>query len=155
MLLYFASEGQDLKDAIFQVVDQINHGVPSMIQTVMKVQVAVLNLQAGSRAIELSDYKTAYTYLKNAHSLLPENHWSTQYRLSLQVFFLGAKAAYSCGNLEEAHDLLQTILQKGHCIEDKLDAYYLHVTVSTDCFPSVRLNTGFALLNLIDFIDMP
>eukprot|EP00578_Thalassiosira_sp_NH16_P001854 CAMPEP_0181137228 /NCGR_PEP_ID=MMETSP1071-20121207/33599_1 /TAXON_ID=35127 /ORGANISM="Thalassiosira sp., Strain NH16" /LENGTH=1245 /DNA_ID=CAMNT_0023223979 /DNA_START=76 /DNA_END=3809 /DNA_ORIENTATION=- len=132
MLLYSASKGQDLSGAIFQVADQINHGI-SLIQPEMRVEFAGLNFSAGSRAINFSDNKTAYSYLKNAFALLPRNSWSSHYELSLRVFLLYAKSAYSCGKVKKAYKALKTILQKGRCVNDKLDAYLLHVTILHAC----------------------
>ena len=128
MLLYSASKGQDRSGAVFQVADQINHGI-SLIQPEMRVEFVGLNFSAGSRAISRC-YKTAYSYLKNAFALLPRNSWSSHYELSLRVFLLYAKSAYSCGKVKKAYKALKTILQKGRCANDKLDAYLLHVTVS-------------------------
>ena len=143
MLLHSASDGQDLNDSIFQIVDQINHGVPSKIPPDMKINIAEFNFNASSRAMELHDYKMAYSYLKNAHSLLPKKHWRTNYDLSLRIFLLQAKAAYTCGKVKKAEDSLKTILKMGRSLKDKLDAYYLYVTVSTDCFPSVATKHWF------------
>jgi predicted ATPase len=132
MVLYTATVGQDLRDAIFQVVNQINHGVPELIQEQQlhkKVEISDLNFHAGSRAIDLSDYETANSYLCTALSLLPANHWSTHYEMSLKMYFVAANAAYASGNSKKAFELIKSILEKGRCIEDKLDAYYLYATM--------------------------
>ena len=132
MVLYTATVGQDLRDTIFQVVNQINHGVPELIQEQQlhkKVEISDLNFHAGSRAIDLSDYETANSYLCTALSLLPANHWSTHYEMSLKMYFVAANAAYASGNSKKAFELIKSILEKGRCIEDKLDAYYLYATM--------------------------
>mmetsp|Transcript_29922 Transcript_29922/g.63473 ORF Transcript_29922/g.63473 Transcript_29922/m.63473 type:complete len:914 (-) Transcript_29922:1454-4195(-) len=133
ILLYSTSKGQDLSGTVFQVVDQISHGIPSLIQPELQIDIAELNFSAGSRAMDFSDYETAYSYLNNALSLLPKNHWSSHYDFSLRLFFLRAKAAYSCGNIEEAYDSLKKILEKGRCIEDTLDAHHLKATILHAC----------------------
>ena len=131
MLLHSASKGQVLGGEIFQVVDQINRGIPDLIQPDTKMEIAELNFRAGSRAAELSDYVTAQLYLNNALALLPKNHWSSQYYdFSLRLYFLRAKVAYSCGDIKKSSGLLKKLLVNGRCIKDKLDAYYLYVTVS-------------------------
>jgi len=133
ILLYSTSKGQDLGGALFQLVDQINHGIPSLIQPRMQIDIAELNFSAGRKAMDLSDFETAYSYLNNAFPLLPENHWSSHYDFSLRLFLLRAKSTYLCGNIEEAYDSLKEIIENGRCIEDTLDAYYLHVTILHAC----------------------
>lgn len=128
-MIYSASKGTDLvDDVIFQVVDQMNYNVSS-IPLSMQVDVAELNFSAASRAMGFSDYQTAHSYLENALVLLPADHWTSNYELCLRLYFLKAKAVYSCGNIEKAYESLKSILERGRCIEDKLDAYYLYVTV--------------------------
>jgi len=135
MLLYSTSKGQDSSSiAPFHIVDQINHGVPSLVQPEFGVEIAELNLKAGTRAMEFSDYETASSYLSKAMSLLPQYHWRDNYELSLRLYILSAKAAYSCSrdNIQQTRTLLKSILENGRSIGDKLDAYYLHVTVSAN-----------------------
>lgn len=134
MLLYSISKGQGSNEGTFQIVDQINHGVPSLVQPEAGMEIALLNLKAGARAMEFSDYETASSYLSKAMTLLPQNHWRDHYDMSLRLYILSAKAAYSCScdNIEQTRTLLKTILENGRTIGDKLDAYYLHVTVSVN-----------------------
>ena len=134
MLLYSKSKEQDSNDVIFHIVDQINHGVPSLVQPEIGVEIAELNLKAGDRAMTFSDYETASSYLRKAMALLPQSHWRDHYEMSLRLYMLSAKAAYSCsrGNAQQTRALLKSILDNGRCIGDKLDAYYLNVTVSAN-----------------------
>ena len=131
MRLYSVTRGRNIKcGVIFSIVNQINHGVPDLIQKEMLNDVAELNLNSGSRAMERSDYATAKSYFNNALTLLPENHWISSYDFSIRLFFLRSKAAFSCGDIETAYVSIKEILDKGGCLEDKLDAYFLYVQVS-------------------------
>ncbi len=116
---------------IFQVVNQINHGIHSVIPADMRVEISELNTTAGSRAVELADFETAHTYLTMAISLLPNNHWTALYKFSLRLYFLAAKSAYSVGKRKRACILLKDILERGKSTKDKLDAYSYYITVST------------------------
>jgi len=130
MLLYLATKGrEDLGELIFQIADQINHGIPTLVQPDMQIDIAELNFNAGLRAIDSSHFEVAQSYLNNALSLLPENHWSIHYQFSLRLFFLKAKAAYLCGDIEKSQELLKNLLDMGRCLEDILDAYHLYLTV--------------------------
>ena len=117
-------------DSIFSIVNQINRGVPSLVEKNMLNDITKLNVDSGSRAMEGSDYVTAQSYFNYALTLLPENHWISSYDFSLRLFLLRSKAAFSCGDIETAYTSLKEILDKGGCLEDKLDAYSLYVSVS-------------------------
>ncbi|KAL7526795.1 LOW QUALITY PROTEIN: hypothetical protein ACHAXR_005057, partial [Thalassiosira sp. AJA248-18] len=132
ILLYSISKHKDHdlgSNATFQIADQINNDL-SLIQPAMRLDIAELNFRAGSMAMDRSDFTTAYSYLTNAMSLLPDDHWSGNYHFSLRLYFLRANATYSCGNVEEAIESLKTLLDEGRCIEDKLDAHYYYLTCS-------------------------
>eukprot|EP00986_Skeletonema_menzelii_P003846 scaffold1255_cov199-Skeletonema_menzelii.AAC.2 len=90
---------------------------------------AKLNIAAGEKAIESCRHKTAYSYLDNALSLLPDDHWNSNYDLSLRVSFMMASAANSSSMYDEAEILLQRIFDKGHCTTDKLPSYHLLITI--------------------------
>ena len=81
-LLLSTHEGQDLSGIIFQIMDQINLG-KSLIEPARQVDVAKINLRAGSRAMDLSDFQTAQSYLNEASTLLEQqkNPWSSNYEL--------------------------------------------------------------------------
>ena len=113
---------------MFPIVDQINLGLRCKTPA-MRVDVARLNLEAGLKCFEQSANATAKAYLNHARLFLPNDHWESQYSLSLQLYFLLAKSSYSCGHGDEAHSSLLAILKEGRCIEDKVDAYYLLMNI--------------------------
>jgi len=129
-VLHSVSKGKKLGDAVFPIVDQINRGLQSVLQApAMCIASAELNLEAGVKCCEQSDFSTANTYLTKALSLLPNDTWASHYNLSLQLHFLSAKSAYSCGDSEKACKAVRAILKEGSCIEDKVDAYFLLVNI--------------------------
>ena len=98
---------------------------------------------------------TAQSYFNTALTLLPENHWIDSYDMSLRLFLLRSKAAFSCGDTETACASLKEILDKGGCLEDKLDAYSLYITVSVSSqsvFLCHKKQTHFQM-SFISFID--
>ena len=145
VLLYSVTKGSDMKcEAVFPVADQINYGIPNLIQKQMQMNAVELNIRAGSRAMDSSDYVTSKSYFNNALVLLPKNHWSNAYECSLRLFLLLSKAAYACGHAETAYDSLREILNEGRSLEDKLDAYFLYVSVSVtvwQCFTVPQART--------------
>ena len=127
--LLSACEGRDVGDTILVIASQINHGKESIQKNdELCISMAGLNMAAGKKAIKSCRHKMAYSYLENALSLLPDDHWNSNYDLSRHITFMMASAANSSSMCDEAENLLQMILEKGRCMTDKLPSYHLLVT---------------------------
>ena len=147
MLLYSMIKGSDVRDIIFSIADQINHGIDGVlgISSELRLDLAELNEMAGVKAVDCSDYVTARSYLNIALSLLPTDHWISHYDRSLRLSFLLARSAYSCGDVEKAQGILQEILGECRCIEDKLEAYFLLVTSKYEHFKDLDFSRHLQL----------
>lgn len=132
MSLINASKGDDLDDAtVLSIVCQINRNLPSLKQSSSstRIEVSSMNYKAGIVAMNRSDYETASHYLSLASQMLPDDHWESNYTLSLQLYIATAKATYSTGDTDKSQAALKIILKKAICMEDKLDAYSLVVFI--------------------------
>ena len=132
LLLYSSSKNKVLDGSVmFQIADQVNYDL-SLLEPLMHLDIAKLNFNAGSIALDRSDFTTAYSYLKTALSLLPEDHFRSHHELSLELYYFTARAAYSCGSIEEAKLTLQKMIGAGQCLDDVhiLDAYHYLINVS-------------------------
>jgi len=131
MSLYSMSKGVDLDDIIFSIADQINHGMDELSASSAELRLCLseLNESAGTKAAYCSDYVTAHSYFSLSLKLLPTDYWKSHYVQSLRLCFLLAKSAYACGYVEKAQTILQEILGECCCLEDKLPAYSLLVTI--------------------------
>jgi len=138
MTLYSMIKKEDVDDIIFSIADQVNRGIEDLsIQSPeLRLDLADLNEIAGMKAMN-SDYMAACSYLNTALLMLPTNPWRSQYARSLRLFSSLAKSTYSCGDMKKAQDILQEILGECNCIEDKLPAYFLQVTILNACGESV------------------
>ena len=141
-------DGRNVGDTILVIASQINHGKESIQKNdELCISMAELNMAAGKKAIESCRHKEAYSYLNNALSLLPDDHWNSNYDLSLRVSFMMASAANSSSMYDEAEMLLQRIFEKGRCTTDKLPSY--HLLVTSECL-GVFLN--FHMMTCVSFI---
>eukprot|EP00804_Cyclotella_cryptica_P023399 CCRYP_000531-RA/>CCRYP_000531-RA protein AED:0.03 eAED:0.03 QI:150/1/1/1/1/1/4/75/1330 len=143
MTLLSSCEGQihEKSDTLFTIIDQINHGVPSLVCCEsQRISIAKLNYEACSKAMQSFNYTSAYTHSKAAISLLPDDSWKTQYDLNLIVHFLFAKAAHPCKKVVEARDSLNKILYHADCIGTKLDAYTIleSILLSASAFKEMQ-----------------
>ena len=122
--MYSICESRDVGDTIFLIASQINHGKDWILKDKdLSIVVAKLNIKAGKKAIDGCDHKTAHSYLSAALSLLPEDHWESNYDLSLGLNFLTASAANSSGKAGEAGEaelILRRMSKRARCLEDKL-----------------------------------
>lgn len=130
MLLYNSSKGQDIGDMLFVIANQINLGQCASIEHhAHRICIAELNCKAASRAMSRSNFNAAHHYSNVAAELLPVKHWENYYELSRHIFLLLGNAAYVCGCMDDATDALNAVLSKGSCLEDKLDAYTVMISL--------------------------
>ena len=131
MALINASKDDEEDATALTIVCQVNRSLTSIKQrsSSVRVQVSSLNYKAGIAAMKRSDYATATSYLGTALQLLPDNHWESNYSLSLQAHMAIAKASYSIGDTEKAQAMLEMIFKHATCMKDKLDAFYLFVNL--------------------------
>ncbi len=128
MTLISASKGDDLDDAtVLTIVCQLNRNLLSLKQSSSSVciEVSSLNYKAGVIAMNRSDFETASHYFSLASQMLPNDHWESNYELSLKLNIATAKATYSTGDTQKSQAVLNIILKEATCVEDKLDAYSL------------------------------
>eukprot|EP00804_Cyclotella_cryptica_P019420 CCRYP_006611-RA/>CCRYP_006611-RA protein AED:0.16 eAED:0.08 QI:0/0/0/1/0.75/1/5/0/1159 len=128
MAMHSSRVYKDSADALFATIEQINHGVPSLlIGTSHQNAVAELNYEASVKSTHCASFTSAFRYIKAAVSLLSGDSWTTHYTISLKYYLQLAKAAIPCGSSDEAKAALDKIIDDGKCLEDKIDAYFLLV----------------------------
>eukprot|EP00985_Skeletonema_marinoi_P014100 scaffold7078_cov148-Skeletonema_marinoi.AAC.7 len=111
---------------LFTAVNQLNLGGPPAVQDKKdNLTAARLNLRAGKKAMEMSDYVTAYSYFDSGISFLLRKHWQEHYDLTLELFSLAAKCALTNGDQTSLKLLIALVLEKAHFFEDKLDVLYI------------------------------
>lgn len=85
---------------------------------------ATLNLKAGRRAIDLCDYNSALKLLESGMSLLPDDHWKSEYDLSLQLCRVAVDTACALNNAVAVTKLSQEILKNVKAPLEKLHALF-------------------------------
>ncbi len=91
------------------------------------VVVARLNLRAGKKAIEMSDFVAAFSYFENGISFLREQHWENHYELSLELFDFAAKCALTNGDNVNLDLLSEKVIANGRSYEDRLNVMYFFI----------------------------
>ncbi|KAL7516121.1 hypothetical protein ACHAWX_001173, partial [Stephanocyclus meneghinianus] len=138
MAMHLSCVYKDNSDALFATIEQINHGVPSLlIGTLHESAVAELNYEASVKSMHCVNFTSALNYIQAGVSLLGEDSWTTKYSTSLKYYLQLGKAATPCGSSDEAKAALDKIIDSGKCLEFKIDAYYL--LVADTSLESVRM----------------
>eukprot|EP00804_Cyclotella_cryptica_P023793 CCRYP_011177-RA/>CCRYP_011177-RA protein AED:0.01 eAED:0.01 QI:5/1/1/1/1/1/2/430/1361 len=130
----FASLDKEDTSVLFATIDQINRCPLTMFRDdSQRILIANLNYEAGMKAVKFSNFMPAHSYMNAAVSLLPEDSWKSHYDLSLKCNYHFAKAAYSCGYVDQAKEILEEVIEHGEGLEDKsqcmLDSYSLLVSL--------------------------
>ena len=119
---------EDSDDVLFIAVNQLNHGGTKAVENPhQSFTIAEMNLKAGKKAIEMSDFEIAFSYFDHGISFLRRDHWNEHYDLSLELFELGAKCALTNSDHTNVKLLYKEVLAKALSFEDTLEIRYTHV----------------------------
>ena len=121
-------EGDDR--LLLSAVGQINHGGPqAVIDCEQAVVVANLNLDAGRKAVNMSDFFSAYSFFNHGISFLPSGHWDNNYDLSLELFNWAVKCALMNADHDSFNVLTSQIMHYAKCFEDRCQAISYTITL--------------------------
>eukprot|EP00984_Skeletonema_dohrnii_P030530 scaffold22078_cov84-Skeletonema_dohrnii-CCMP3373.AAC.5 len=113
--------GEEDGSILLTAVNQLNLAGPEAVEELSQnVIVANLNLQAGTKSMEMSDFVAAYSYFDNGISFLRKKHWEEHYELSLKLFDLAAKCALTNADYTSLKLLSEQVIAYGRSYEDKL-----------------------------------
>jgi predicted ATPase len=115
---------------LITAVSQINHGGPqAVIDGEQGVVVAMMNLDAGKKAMAMSDFFSAYSFFDHGISYLRRGHWDEHYDLTLELFNLAARCAFKNAEYASLKILTGQIMRKAKCFEDKCQAISISITL--------------------------
>jgi PAS domain S-box-containing protein len=112
---------------IFDIVNQLNYGFQLITELAEREKLAELNLSAGSKARVSTAYSAATEYAIFGIKLLNIDCWQTQYQLTLELYNLGAEAAYLDGNFELMAQFIQKVLDSVEHPLDKVKVYEVQI----------------------------
>ena len=130
MALAPLADGKGDDGILLTAANQLNLAGPEAVQDKSQfVIVANLNLRAGKKAMEMSDFVAAYSYFDNGMTFLRKKHWEEHYALSLELFDLAARCAHTNGDVISLNLLSQQVLTKSQSFEDRLNVMYYAMCV--------------------------
>jgi predicted ATPase len=115
----------ELDAAIFVVVNLVNKKFESM-ENAVNVEIARLNLRAAEKAKGGSAFESAAKYAVAGISLLPEAKWKNHFKLTLDLYSVGAEASGIRGQTNVMEVYCDEVLNQKDCsIFDKLRVYHI------------------------------
>ena len=87
--LLMSTPPSEMESFIFHVADNLNKGTNLIGNTEQKRDVAELNLRAGEKVLQQQSYHSAVKYLMTGISLLGDDSWEANYRLTLRLYDAG------------------------------------------------------------------
>ncbi len=129
---------EQLEEAIFEIVNQLNRGEPLITSQDEREQLAELNLIAGKRAKAAIAYSSALTYLGVAEMLLSEASRDRNYPLFFAVEFHTAECELLTANMSAANDRLLMLARLARGIRDIASVARLRLTLYTTLDQSDR-----------------
>ncbi len=122
---------QRREEAIFEIVNQLNHGVELLASPSQRVWLAKFNLTAGIRAKTSTAYGSALKYLEIGASLLSEDDWSLHHELMFQLELHRAECEFLVGQIPLAADHLSSLATRTSNWDEKAKVACLRSDVYT------------------------
>jgi PAS domain S-box-containing protein len=148
-LLLKRTPESELDDRLFDIVNQLNVGVSLVTETEERYRVAELNYRAGKKAKASSAYGSAAEYFSIGRNLLPEQCWSGNYQLTLNLHLELAECSCLNGNFAESEKLCDEVLSRAATKIDKASTYKVKMQVHTaKAEPAKSVEVGIECLTL-------
>ena len=137
-LLLDNSDGGDLSEELFEIVDQLNLAVDVKegefsreLDRTERHKIAKLNLLAGKKAKSATAYAAAVKYLSSGLALLAPDSWEIQYSLTRQLYLEAAELNYLLGNFERSQFLIHLALPQSQSALEKVELFDRLITLHT------------------------
>ena len=138
------------ENAIFQIANQLNLGVGSIVDVDERQELAGLNFLAGKKALQETAYSAAAEYCSQARNLLLENAWKNNYKFTLELYELSTESEYLAGNSSGSETLKDIVLAETDRPLDRARVYevWIQVLIAKNQFlKAISVGLGF-LANL-------
>lgn len=111
---------QNQPNQLFNVVNQLNTGIPLIVEDSERDRVAELNLKAAQKARASTAYRAASDYAQTGILLLGTNGWQQQYSIMLQLHDLAAETAFLIGDFDRVAQIRAVILTEAKSLLDRV-----------------------------------
>jgi predicted ATPase len=141
-LIAAATPPDKLEERIFEIVNQLNRGVPLVASEAERLHIAELNLIAGRRARASSAYKSALVHLAAGEALLSEEQWETHYGLRFPLALHRAECEFVTGEFLAADERLSRLRLRAMGSTDLAAVACLRMALYTTDRPDRAVEVG-------------
>ena len=118
---------EEKEERLFSITNQWNCGKSLIESPEERQQLANLNLSAGIKAKQSSAFKPALDYFNTGISLLEENPWENQYKLTLDLNSYALEAAYLNGDFDAMETKYREVLKNAKDLLEKIKPYEIRI----------------------------
>ena len=137
-----ATPADKLEERIFEIVNQLNRGVPLVTSDAERLQIAELNLIAARRARASTAYKSALVHLAAGEALLSEEQWETHYGLRFPLALHRAECEFLTGEFLAAAERLSRLRLRAIGSTDLAAVACLRIALYTTGRPTSAVEVG-------------
>jgi PAS domain S-box-containing protein len=131
-LLLIHTPPQKREEAIFEIVNQLNRGAALITAQDERQDLAECNLIAAKRARNSTAYAAALHYVAAGGTLLPEDRWYQNYKLTYTLALAQAECEYLVGNIAAAEACLEVLAQQVNNVVDSAAVTSLQIELYTN-----------------------
>ncbi|MBF0445764.1 MAG: GAF domain-containing protein, partial [Magnetococcales bacterium] len=114
-------------EKILDIVGHLNQSIRLIHGREQKLELAILNYQAGQKAKLVASFDMADTFFARALYLVADNEWRDHYGFLLTLHIAGAELAYLAGDYPRMEKILITVLQQAKISLDRVQAYEIQM----------------------------
>ncbi len=141
---------EQLESNIFDIVNQLNVGIDTIIQQSDKDELARLNLIASRKAKVANAYEPAIKYLNAGIDLLSADSWQTNYELTLAIYEEATEICYLSGDFAQMDILAIIALEQAKTLLEKVKIYEIKIlTCMAQNDPKKAVEIGLEVLNML------
>jgi len=130
--LFSRAVGDELEEALFDIVHHFNAGASLLESESEKVTVAELDLKAARKAKSATAYAEGFAYVVQGLALLDTDSWQHHYDLTLAMHNEAAELSYLTGQYDRLDEIEGRIHQNAQSILDRTRVYYIRTMIDTD-----------------------
>jgi predicted ATPase len=149
-LLFQGTEPDELEEKVFEVADHFNTGAALITDLQEQIQIAELNLLAGTKAKSATAYEAALNYLSAGIKLLPEMGWKRNYDLALALYVEATEAAFMSTDFASSEAYAEVVLEQAKTLLDKVKIFELQMQAYISRNQMVKaVEIGLEVLDLL------
>jgi two-component system sensor histidine kinase/response regulator len=138
------------EENVFEIMNHLNIGIDYIENDAQCKELAHLNWIAGGKAKLATAYKDALRYFMMGIKFLGANAWTSEYKLTLKLFYGAAEVALILGDYESMEYFLVEIEAKAEQVLDQAKAFQLKIDAcqAQGQIPQA-ISIGLSALNLL------